>query len=362
METFNKLFDGNNDVVNTGGPENYNYTSKLPWIDKYRPKKLNDILYQYDIINILKNNMLKENLPHLLFYGPPGTGKTSTILAIANELFGKKINERVLELNASDERGINVVRHKILTFAKTSINPDNDIPSFKIIILDEADAMTIDAQSALKKMIENYSKITRFCLICNYINQIIEPILSRCMKCRFKAINIYNISLKLKEISIKENFVINDEFINKISELSKGDLRKGIIFLQHVYYINSYSNNLTINDIYECTNTISPQILSNLFNKFLLNPLITAADISKIIDIFILKSYSIYNIIEQLYNIIIQNDNITDIQKSLICTHIAHTENKLIDGSNEYIQLLNIFLYINGVLCKNITTFPEFHY
>src|SRR5690606_13947283 len=124
---------------------------------------------------------------------PPGSGKTSTILAIAMELFGpKKIKDRVIELNASDERGINVVRNKIVTFAKTAIgqsDPKFTCPPYKIIILDEADAMTIEAQSALRKTMEDNSGITRSCFICNYINQIIEPITSRCVKFRFKPLN-----------------------------------------------------------------------------------------------------------------------------------------------------------------------------
>lgn len=184
----------------------------VPWVDKYRPQKLADIVYQDDVIKMLNNVLETGNLPHLLFHGYPGTGKTSTILAIARELFGsKKFKERVIELNASDERGINVVRHKIVTLAKSAVSakdPNYLCPSYKLIILDEADAMTTEAQSALRKTMEDNSDVTRFCFICNYINQIIDPITSRCVKFRFKPICAKVMSVKLK-ISQKWNIWIS---------------------------------------------------------------------------------------------------------------------------------------------------------
>ena len=151
---------------------NLDYIDKIPWVEKYRPYKLDDIMHQEEIKCMLKNSVKTGNLQHLLLYGPPGTGKTSIILAVARELYGPKLyREKTIELNASDERGINIVRNKIRRLAKAandSADPDYPSPPYKIIILDEADAMTTEAQSALRKTMEDHSNITRFCFICNY--------------------------------------------------------------------------------------------------------------------------------------------------------------------------------------------------
>lgn len=176
----------------------------------------------------------------MLFYGPPGTGKTSTILALAKELYGPEmIKSRVLELNASDERGISIVREKVKDFARMQLtNPPAGYrsrypcPPFKIIILDEADSMTQDAQSALRRTMETYSKITRFCLICNYVTRIIDPLASRCSKFRFKSLDQGNAKKRLEEIAEKEGVTLEDGAVDALIKCSEGDLRKAITFLQ----------------------------------------------------------------------------------------------------------------------------------
>ena len=145
--------------------------NNFSWVEKYRPKKLDDITSQTNIILSLKSVLLTKNIPHLIFYGPSGCGKTSTIIALSKELFGESINDKIIELNASDERGINIIREKIKNYAKQSVKSINGEPSWKIIILDEADTMTPDSQFALRRIMEQYSKITRFCIICNYHNK-----------------------------------------------------------------------------------------------------------------------------------------------------------------------------------------------
>ena len=176
----------------------------------------------------------------MLFYGPPGTGKTSTILALAKQLFGPEmIKSRILELNASDERGISIVREKVKNFARmqltnptTSYKQKYPCPPFKIIILDEADSMTQDAQSALRRTMETYSKITRFCLICNYVTRIIDPLASRCSKFRFKSLDQSNAKKRLEDIAEKEGVPLEDGAIDALIKCSEGDLRKAITFLQ----------------------------------------------------------------------------------------------------------------------------------
>lgn len=176
----------------------------------------------------------------MLFYGPPGTGKTSTILALAKELYGPEmIKSRVLELNASDERGISIVRQKVKDFARMQLtNPPAGYksrypcPPFKIIILDEADSMTQDAQSALRRTMETYSKITRFCLICNYVTRIIDPLASRCSKFRFKSLDQSNAKARLEDIAEKEGVALEEGALDAMIRCSEGDLRKAITFLQ----------------------------------------------------------------------------------------------------------------------------------
>lgn len=176
----------------------------------------------------------------MLFYGPPGTGKTSTILALAKELYGPEMfKSRVLELNASDERGISIVREKVKDFARMQLsNPPPSYkerypcPPYKIIILDEADSMTQDAQSALRRTMETYSKITRFCLICNYVTRIIDPLASRCSKFRFKMLDQGDAKKRLEDIAKLENISLEDGAIDAVLTSAEGDLRKAITFLQ----------------------------------------------------------------------------------------------------------------------------------
>lgn len=323
-------------------------TKILPWVDKYRPTKIKNVVHQQELMKTLQNVLNTGEMQHMLFYGPPGTGKTTTILALAHDLFGpKKFNERVLELNASDERGINVVRDDIITFAKLSISnadPNFICPPFKILILDEADAMTPDAQSALRKVMEETSRITRFCIICNYVDKIIEPLISRCMAFRFTPINNEIMSERLKFIAKNEHLHLDNDIFSEIVEIAEGDLRKGIMLLQNInYYATTKNNQVTVNDVCDIVGVVPTYKINELLSN-LKSPNI---DVTKLAKEFYSQGYSIENFCEKLSFVIMSDETLSDIDKSKILMKNAGACEKMIDGANELLQLIKILYFIH---------------
>ena len=199
------------------------------WTEKYRPRSLDDIVNQEEIVNRLKSFVKARNIPHCIFAGPPGTGKTTAALCLAHDLYGPGYHEYIMELNASDERGINVVRETVKTFART--RSIGEVP-FKILILDEADNMTSDAQQALRRTMERYTETARFILIANYSGRIIEPIQSRCAPFRFTYLPEEQIIKRIRYISEQEGLTISEDGIKAIIEIGGGDLRRTINVLQ----------------------------------------------------------------------------------------------------------------------------------
>eukprot|EP00573_Skeletonema_grethae_P002412 CAMPEP_0201689286 /NCGR_PEP_ID=MMETSP0578-20130828/2897_1 /ASSEMBLY_ACC=CAM_ASM_000663 /TAXON_ID=267565 /ORGANISM="Skeletonema grethea, Strain CCMP 1804" /LENGTH=351 /DNA_ID=CAMNT_0048173879 /DNA_START=43 /DNA_END=1098 /DNA_ORIENTATION=+ len=204
---------------------------QMPWVEKYRPAKLEDLVAHEDIVSILTKLIDNDNLPHLLLYGPPGTGKTSTIVAAAKRMYGSTAaySSMALELNASDSRGIDVVRNEIKEFAGTRQLFHKGI---KLIILDEADAMTSDAQFALRRVIEKHTKNARFCLICNYVSKIIPALQSRCTRFRFAPLQQHQIRSRLLEVADAEKVNYTEDGMNAILNLSGGDMRRVLNLLQ----------------------------------------------------------------------------------------------------------------------------------
>ena len=246
----------------------------LPWIEKYRPQTIDKIVGN-DELKILLTTILKNHIkmPHFIFYGTPGNGKTSSILAFAHELYGESFEYNVLQLNASINKGIDSVRAIIKNFIKRKTMKNKNNVNYTMIILDEADALTIDAQSSLRKIIEEYTETTKFCIICNYISKIIYPIVSRCMPIYFKPLSKENITSQLQNISEKENLLLDDKIIDAIIDTSNNDMRKCIGLLQNIKYY--YQKNFKISQklIYDINDDISYEDVLKIYNDILNKPM-----------------------------------------------------------------------------------------
>ncbi|OQR77767.1 replication factor C subunit 4-like [Tropilaelaps mercedesae] len=308
----------------------------LPWIEKYRPKTVNDVASQDEVVSVLKKCLTSGDLPHLLFYGPPGTGKTSTILALARDLFGADFRHRVLELNASDERGISVIREKVKSFSQMTANQGNI--RYRIVVLDEADSMTRDAQTALRRIMEKYTKTTRFCLVCNYVTKIIPPLNSRCSKFRFKPLPTGVLVEKLNTICASEGVLFADKEtgLRFLIEVSEGDMRRALTLLQSAHRICRGSTGVTTNDIGSIAGMIPDDVVRDIYSEPVLDRLI------KKIREFIREGYSGDQLLTQLLQVVIEDDTITDMNKAKLLEKMAVVEHRLKEGASELIQLQDL--------------------
>ncbi len=300
------------------------------WIEKYRPKVLNDIVGQDDIIERLKAYAKIKNVPHLIFSGPAGTGKTTSALALSKELFGETWKQNFIELNASDERGINIIRGKIKNFARTAPIGGNQ---FKIIFLDEADSLTIDAQAALRRTIEKYSHICRFILSANYSSKIIEPIQSRCTVFRFGVIKPDAIRKYLKKIANEEKLEITEDGFETLIFVSKGDLRKAINVLQVGASINK---KITADLLYETSSTAKPEDVKLLIDSALSGNFMVARN--QLYDLLLKYGLSGEDLIKQIHQTIFDL-TISDESKLKLIERTGEIEFRLVEGCNDHIQL-----------------------
>jgi len=303
----------------------------LPWVEKYRPDTLDTIISHKDIIKTIDNLINNSHFPHMIFYGPPGTGKTTTILAAAKKLYGKNYHSMILELNGSDDRGINVVRDQIKDFSSTTskisniFKKDDMLGNIKLVILDEADSMTYDAQFALRRVIELYTETTRFCLICNYLTKIIPALQSRCMLFRFSPIKFTEHYNKICDIVIKENMKIDINAIEQIILLADGDMRKSLNVLQSLS-MSYKKDNIILKNVYDIIGYPSEyykiELLKYLFNY----DIKLKIKYNKIKEIVNESNYSIIDIIREIINFLI-NKNIRDL--------LIKYEDNIIDIINE---------------------------
>ena len=311
----------------------------------------------------------------MLFYGPPGTGKTSTILALAKELYGPELmRSRVLELNASDERGISIVREKVKDFARTQLtNPPPGYksrypcPPFKIIILDEADSMTQDAQSALRRTMETYSKITRFCLICNYVTRIIDPLASRCSKFRFKSLDQGNARRRLEDIAKLEGVAIEDGAVDALIKCSEGDLRKAITYLQSAARLVGASAEagdgadgdkmdvdkqvVTTKVVEDIAGVIPDDTIANLVKA--MRPRAageTYQAIASVVEEMVADGWSAGQTMTQLHQAVVYDETIPDVQKNKIVMVFSEIDKRLVDGADEHLSILDLALRISGIM------------
>lgn len=314
----------------------------LPWVEKYRPKSIDQVVYQEEVVRTLKKSLETGNLPHLLFHGPPGTGKTSTILAVAHQLFGPEMfHERVMELNASDERGIDVVRNKVKNFARVTANSTSSgeypCPNFKIIVLDEADSMTPDAQAALRRTMELYVKSTRFCLICNYVSRIIDPIASRCARYPFKPLSAESTAKHIRKIADAESLSYDDDVVDTIVKVSSGDMRKAITLLQSAYRL--YAGKLTAHTILHIAGVVPDKLLHNYLSACKSK---SFEKVHNIIYELEKEGYSTEQVLYQIHEVLLSSKDYDDLQKASIAEVLASAHHALLDGADETLQLLRV--------------------
>ncbi|MCL1811282.1 MAG: replication factor C small subunit [Methanomassiliicoccaceae archaeon] len=307
------------------------------WTEKYRPKDLDEVVGQKHITERMKAYVSSRNMPHLLLAGPAGTGKTTCALALAKSLFGGEWKGNFIELNASDERGIDVVRGKIKEFARTAPLGDAE---FKIIFMDEADALTSDAQAALRRTMEKYSKICRFILSCNYSSKIIDPIQSRCAVFRFSPLLKEDVENYLRMIISKESIKMDDDALEGLIHVARGDMRRAVNSLQ---VAASLGKQITLDVIYQTTGLAKPEEVKKMLETALSGNFLSARDMLD--DIMIMYGLSGQDIIKQIHSSFFDL-SITDSEKVRLMDKTGEVEFRIVEGSNERIQLEALLAYL----------------
>jgi len=303
------------------------------WTEKYRPIKFYELVGQDDVVKRVESLTNSLNIPHLLFAGPAGTGKSTLALIIVRELFKEIWKENYLELNASDERGINVVREKVKNFARTKSLAN--VP-FKVIFLDEADALTPEAQQALRRTMENYSATCRFILSCNYSSKVIDPIQSRCAIFRFKLLEKKDMEKVIQRIAERENLIINPESMEILYEGSEGDCRRCINLLQSTAAI---SPSITSELVSTIISNAKPKDIKVVLDYALSGDFQRARE--KLLDVMLKESISGQDVIKaiqkEIWNLPVEPE-----LKIKLTEKTGETEFRIVEGSDPFIQLQSL--------------------
>lgn len=326
--------------------------ASLPWVERYRPRSVKDVAHQEEVTATLQkavsNGAKQGDLPHLLLYGPPGTGKTSVALALCRDLYGvgDGYKNRVLELNASDERGIKVVRDKIKGFAQRTVSVapagGKAPPPFKIIVLDEADAITADAQTALRRTMEAHSKSTRFILICNYVSRIIAPLASRCAKFRFKPLPTEAMFTRLRFVATGENVEVEDDTLRDLIESSGGDLRKAITTMQSAHRIAMPGVPISAEDVATAACLVPTSVLDD-FDSATADESVTHTALRGKVDSLVRDGYSAAELLDRYAKRITTGDGpgvgkLNKFQRAAIAIAVAQADFNLVEGGDELLQ------------------------
>jgi len=312
------------------------------WTEKYRPQSLDDIVNQMETVSRFKTFVSEKNMPHLLLVGPAGIGKTTSILALARDLYGPSYRSFILELNASDERGIGVIRDKVKNFARTAAIASP--VSFKILIMDEADHLTGDAQHALRRTMEIYTKTCRFCLLGNYSENIIDPIQSRCSVFRFSPLKESDLKGYIEYIAKKENLDIVEEGLDAIYQASNGDMRKSINLLQA-----AAANQKLIDDIaiYNLLGNVSPEAIKDMLNTALDGNFLESRELLR--GLLINQGLAPEDIIRNIYREIMRHSTLSEQWKVKLSDTLGTIDYRLTQGSRAEIQLSTLLAHLSVV-------------
>ncbi|CUG89564.1 replication factor subunit 3, putative [Bodo saltans] len=336
----------------------------LPWVEKYRPSTLEDVVAHEEILSTLRKLMDTNNMPHLLFYGPPGTGKTTTVKACAAYLYGRdRIRANVLELNASDDRGIDVVRNQIKEFSSTSSifsgafarkppavavdqqagvegaaapAPPKPATSFKLVVLDEADQMSNEAQAALRRVIEKYTRNVRFCILCNHVNKVIPAVQSRCTRFRFAPVKKAQMVPRLMFIAQQENIPCDEAGIAAAYKLSNGDLRRCLNMIQAAALSHE---KITEDSVYQSTGNPTPKDIQSMLEIMCSKDYTSAMeDVQLLVQA---KGASVVDIVREMYPLVMRM-GIPQECHCFILTKMADLEFYMASGTQESVALAGL--------------------